>query len=170
MRLDLESMLRQLYRLNGVFPKFQLDAQTAAALAHEYREALDGFDADAVDGAVSLWLREGDRFPVPLRLRERATRWMTVNRPQLMLPRFSGAADADHCPCGCGGARWARQLFDTAGVLRRFPDIIDADGAPPSAGPLMTRDQMACRLDPRPLTAAFLRTDGRGIPVFQVPR
>lgn len=177
-RLDLETMSVLIHRLNNVFPKFQLTAELGLQLATEYREALHGFDNDAIDGAVSMWIREGDRFPIPLRLRERAAQWLKVNRPQLLLPRSTqSSSDLTVCDCGCGGGLWARVLLDRSGVPRRFPMDLEP---PPAVAHLvsvadiqafvgleMTRDQVECRRrDPIPQHARLLRKDARGVPVY----
>lgn len=68
----------QLLRLNEVFAKHS-DADLER-LTGGYHGALQDLDAEQVEGAIGMAIRQEPRFPVPARIREHAQEWRKVNR------------------------------------------------------------------------------------------
>jgi hypothetical protein len=93
-----KSLVEQMGRLNAVFPKFG-DADELTRAASAYFESLNDLDAEQLAGAVSLSLKNEQRFPVPAKIREHARSWTQANRPQLQpIARAEQEGEARLCP------------------------------------------------------------------------
>jgi hypothetical protein len=67
-----------LERLNAVYQRH--DPATLTAMGHGWHDALGDLDAEQLDGAVTLAIRDEQRFPTPAKLREHARTWRERNR------------------------------------------------------------------------------------------
>lgn len=67
-----------LERLNAVYQRY--DAKTLTAMGPGWHDALGDLDAEQLDGAVALAIRDEQRFPSPAKLREYARTWRERNR------------------------------------------------------------------------------------------
>jgi len=67
-----------LNRLNAVYQRH--DPGTLTAMIPGWHDALGDLDAQQLDGAVGLAIRDEQRFPTPAKLREHARTWRERNR------------------------------------------------------------------------------------------
>ena len=120
-------------RLNAVYQRH--DAATLTAMGYGWHDALGDLDAQQLDGAAGLAIRDEQRFPTPAKLREYARTWREGNR--VSVARVERDTDATAALCRYCGSRprlaWiaGTERDGTPNELRRFIAPFDPHQAHP---------------------------------------
>lgn len=106
----------QIARLCDVWGKpFAADNTRSRRMVSEYHKALDGVAPGELEGAVDLAIREGDRWPMPAKLRQLAMQWRATHR------QAHGSPDGRRDVCLACRTEYFYAGFETAdGVAPRL--------------------------------------------------
>ena len=85
-------------RLNSAVPKFGLTPQTLPQVVRVYREALEGYDRETVDGAAKMLIASCEKFPTPSLWRKACIEWLRHNRIRV---EWKGEEDRDGNTVAC---------------------------------------------------------------------
>lgn len=113
--IALDELRDAIQLLHQAVPKFGLTAETLPQVVRVYREALEDFDKETVNGAVKMILRSSEKFPTPSLWRATCKDWLKHNRVQ---QEWKGAQDRDGRDIACRTCR----------SVARFAVLVRSDG------------------------------------------
>lgn len=113
-------------------PKYGLTGDTMPQVVRIYREALEGFDGDAVRGAAKMLLRKIEKFPTPNMWHDACRDWLKHNRPVMERQPEVDSDDNDIACRICRAVpRWAWLKMHPTPFSAALPDdrTMYAEGA-----------------------------------------